>query len=119
PIWLADGTTQVPAILTVTLAQLQRLTLSLHDALPICSNLTWTVLDDGGTANGGVNTLTETLSITVSAVNDAPVRTAGSPAAVSRSEEHMSELQARRDLVCRLLREERSSDESSQTLTYK
>src|SRR5204862_7185155 len=34
-------------------------------------NLTWTILDDGGTTNGGVNTLTETLSITVSAVKKA------------------------------------------------
>src|SRR5205814_728630 len=36
-------------------------------------NLTWTVQDSGGTSNGGVDTLTENLAITVSAVNDAPV----------------------------------------------
>ena len=50
-------------------------------------NLTWTVQDSGGTANGGVNTLTETLAITVSAVNDVPVRTAGSPSAINVNED--------------------------------
>ena len=40
-------------------------------------NLTWTVTDSGGTANGGVDTLTETLAITVNAVNDAPGFTKG------------------------------------------
>jgi hypothetical protein len=32
-------------------------------------DLTWTVQDSGGTANGGVDTLTETLAITVNAVD--------------------------------------------------
>ena len=39
-------------------------------------NITWTVVDTGGTSNGGVNTLTENLSVTVNAVNDAPTLTA-------------------------------------------
>src|SRR5204862_431887 len=59
-VWLADGTTQVTSGTTLSLAQ----SLSLHDALPIYAvgtgNLTWTVQDSGGTANGGVDLLTET-----------------------------------------------------------
>src|SRR5204863_4999829 len=82
-LWLSDGTTQVTANSTVTLAQLQGLKYKTVADANGSSNLTWTVQDSGGTANGGVDTLTETLSITVSAVNDVPVRTAASPAAVS------------------------------------
>ena len=37
----------------------------------------YSITDDGGTTNGGVNTTSETITITVNAVNDAPVRTAG------------------------------------------
>ena len=43
--------------------------------------------DDGGTANGGVDLLTESLSITVGDVNDQPVRTAGNPAPISVDED--------------------------------
>ena len=50
-------------------------------------NLNWTVQDNGGTANGGIDTLTETLAVTVVAVNDAPVRTAGTPANISVNED--------------------------------
>src|SRR5579871_7043225 len=55
-------------------------TLSLHDALPICR---WA----GGPSHGG----------------DHRNRSAGP----GRSEEHTSELQSRRDLVCRLLLEKK------------
>src|SRR5438105_2766882 len=57
-IWLSDGTTQVTAGSTVTLAQLKGLKdKTLADANG-SSNLTWTVQDNGGTANCGVDTLT-------------------------------------------------------------
>src|SRR5439155_1488247 len=73
--WLADGTTQVTANTTVSLAQLQGLKYKpLADANG-SGNLTWTDQNSGGTSNGGVDTLTETLSITVTAVNDGPLRT--------------------------------------------
>src|SRR5581483_7915987 len=42
-------------------------------------NLTWTVQDNGGTANGGSDTLTEILPITITAINDTPVRTGSLP----------------------------------------
>jgi hypothetical protein len=74
-LWLADGTTQVTASSTVTLAQLQGLKYKTVANANGSGNLSWTVQDSGGTANGGVDSLTENLAITVTAVNDAPVVT--------------------------------------------
>ena len=39
------------------------------------ATITVTVTDDGGTANGGVNSVSRTFTVTVNAVNDAPVNT--------------------------------------------
>src|SRR5204863_291306 len=75
---LADGTTQVTAGGTVTLAQLQGLKYKTVADANGSGSLTWTDQDSGGTANSGVDTLTESQSITISAVNAAPLRTAGS-----------------------------------------
>jgi len=50
-------------------------------------SFSYSVVDSGGTANGGVNTTTESIAITVNAVNDAPVRTAGSVAALTVNED--------------------------------
>ena len=44
------------------------------------SHFTYTIQDSGGTANGGVDTLSESLTISTTAVNDVPVRTAGTVA---------------------------------------
>src|SRR6185369_9464144 len=41
--------------------------------------------DDGGTANGGVDTTTQTFNITVNAVNDAPSFTKGADQAVNNN----------------------------------
>ena len=38
----------------------------------------WQVQDNGGTANGGLDTLRESLTISITPINDIPVRTAGS-----------------------------------------
>src|SRR5690349_22844715 len=74
-------------------------TLSLHDALPISCPLTRIVTGTvvspevaratGGTASNGTATL-------------------------ARSEEHTSELQSRRDLVCRLLLEKKKKNNKTQ-----
>ncbi|GAA4443733.1 VCBS domain-containing protein [Novipirellula rosea] len=72
-LWRADGTTQVNNNATLTLSELQGLKYkTVADAFG-SGNLTWTVQDSGGTANGGTDTLTQSLAITVNAVNDAPV----------------------------------------------
>ena len=78
-IVLADGDTVVAANTTYTLAQLQGMQFqTAGNANGGPTTFTWTVQDNGGTANGGVDTLTESTSaITVTAVNDQPVRTAG------------------------------------------
>src|SRR5262245_65298595 len=65
-------------------------TLSLHDALPICSRIA--------------------LASSAASIDSAPERIAStkSPGVVtSRSEEHTSELQSLRHLVCRLLLEKK------------
>src|SRR3982750_5053167 len=58
-------------------------TLSLHDALPICSSLP--------------------------RLRSQPIHTRSRPFHVRRSEEHTSELQSRSDLVCRLLLEKKNT----------
>src|SRR5438874_13737106 len=66
-------------------------TLSLHDALPISKT--------GGDSNPGSHHLHDIILVT------RPGATVS--AAAIRSEEHTSELQSRRDLVCRLLLEKK------------
>jgi hypothetical protein len=76
---LADGVTVVSAGTSYTLTQLQGM--KFHATVEASSGtatFSWSVQDNGGTANGGLNTLNEALTITLFAVNDAPVRTAGS-----------------------------------------
>ena len=40
----------------------------------------WKVVDNGGTLNGGIDTLNESLNISITPVNDIPIRTAGTVA---------------------------------------
>src|SRR5438093_4955370 len=61
-IWLADGTTQVTANTTVSLAQLHGLKYKTLDDDKGSSNLTCTVLENGGTSNGGGDALNESMS---------------------------------------------------------
>src|SRR5690606_42151375 len=68
-------------------------TLSLHDALPICSR--------GRPSRRGAMALPEGAT--------AGLRDRESPGAVPRSEEHTSELQSRENLVCRLLLEKKKT----------
>ena len=75
-IVLADGTTAVSAASSYSLAQLQGMqfrTAANANGGPF--TYSWSVMDSGGTANGGVDTLTQSLTITVTPVNDAPVGT--------------------------------------------
>src|SRR4029079_15628554 len=66
-LFTADGITAVNADETLSLDDLQGLTYKTVLNGNGSDNLTWTVQDDGGTANGGVDTLTETLGFTVNA----------------------------------------------------
>jgi hypothetical protein len=77
-IVLADGTTIVSTSTSYTLAELQGMQFkATANANGGPATFAWSVKDNGGTANGGVDTLTESLTIGVTAVNDVPVRTAG------------------------------------------
>src|SRR5438874_4442179 len=84
-------------------------TLSLHDALPICppylSLITWMPFV-------GVLLIIFTARRSPLAVRLIGVVTTGISAAL-RSEEHTSELQSRRDLVCRLLLEKKKNSRQS------
>src|SRR5438874_6398516 len=74
-------------------------TLSLHDALPISKTRTLAAATVPPIASGRP---------------DKPIKSArGNPAGASesRSEEHTSELQSRRDLVCRLLLEKKKPND--------
>jgi hypothetical protein len=113
-IFKADGTTPVLVNDTVTGTELQGLTYkTVADANGI-GNLTWTVTDD----DTPVQTLTETLGITVNAVNDAPVRTAGTLTPINVNEDSANSTAVTLELSAVTYGPGGGTDESSQTLTY-
>src|SRR5690606_41360636 len=82
--------------------------LSLHDALPICSEEVWRMHDDSGlladlAEYGG--TPRRDVDVALAKWIDT-VGGSRSPL-IARSEEHTSELQSRENLVCRLLLEKK------------
>src|SRR5690349_23384761 len=83
-------------------------TLSLHDALPIWRSSTAVMLHRVGTNRRFPR------RPSVPALNARP---AGEPPV--RSEEHTSELQSRRDLVCRLLLEKKKKKNTEQSTPYR
>ena len=74
-IVLADGLTVVTASTNYTLAQIQGMQLRTTLNQSGVSMFQFNVTDSGGTANGGVNTISEAIVLTITAVNDAPVVT--------------------------------------------
>jgi hypothetical protein len=71
-LFKADGSTAVVVDTALSLAELKTLTYKTVPNASGASSIIWGIQDDGGTANGGVDTLSETLSITIDPVNDAP-----------------------------------------------
>src|SRR5205085_2125411 len=86
-IFKVDGTSQVTAGGTVTAAELPGLKYKTLTDANGSGNLVLTITDSGSGVAPNVNTLTEDLSLTVNAVNDAPVRTGGALAAISVNED--------------------------------
>src|SRR5438874_8149180 len=84
-------------------------TLSLHDALPICLE----VPQADEPAEGDPE---QHLGALGADADDAPERLQVPQQAFRRSEEHTSELQSRRDLVCRLLLEKKKKKKRHKTL---
>src|SRR3712207_9026136 len=81
-------------------------TLSLHDALPICPPLTMRpAAGMGGCSLRSRTTLYKWAWTWSTPISGLPSAQASDFAAVTRSEEHTSELQSRQYLVCRLLLE--------------
>src|SRR5581483_9871336 len=77
-IVLADGVTAVRAGTSYTLAQFQGMQFrATPEASGGPATFAWRVQDSGGTANGGTDTLAESLTVSITPVNDPPVRTGG------------------------------------------
>ncbi|MGI9213676.1 MAG: VCBS domain-containing protein, partial [Methylococcaceae bacterium] len=72
-LWKSDGVTQVTANTSLTLSELQGLTYKTVANANGTGTITWTVTDNGSSVSPNINTLTESLSVTVNAVNDAPI----------------------------------------------
>src|SRR3712207_9543020 len=79
-------------------------TLSLHDALPICSSTAAALVGTTGTYNGA-GAASSVASGAIAASAGGPRHAVHFPP--NRSEEHTSELQSRQYLVCRLLLEKK------------
>ncbi|MBK8278316.1 MAG: tandem-95 repeat protein [Nitrospira sp.] len=73
-VFLADGTTQV-TIGSYTLADIQGMQFKPAANASGVTAFQFNVYDSGGTANGGANTISQFILITVTAVNDAPTIT--------------------------------------------
>ncbi len=74
-IFLADGTTAVTAGTNYTLAEIRGMQLKTSQDKNGVSFFSYQVIDNGGTANGGVDTIAESIMLTITAVNDAAVVT--------------------------------------------
>jgi VCBS repeat-containing protein len=118
-VFKADGTTAVNANTILTLAELQGLKYKTVDNAAGTGSLIWSVQDNGGTANGGIDTLTQTLSVTVNAINDSPVRTAGTTTAISVAEDSNNTTAVALGLSALNYGPGGGTDEASQTLTVR
>jgi len=73
-VTLSDGLTVVTTSTSYSLAQLRGMQfVPAANANGGPATFSWNVVDSGGTVNGGVNTRAESLTVTVTPVNDAPV----------------------------------------------
>ena len=71
---LADGSTVVTASTSYSLAQIQGMQFqTTANANGSGANFAFSVQDNGGTLNGGVDTITQSITLGVTAVNDAPL----------------------------------------------
>jgi hypothetical protein len=100
------------------LAELQGLKYKTIADVSGTGEITWIVKDDGGVANGGVDTLTQTLTVTVNAVNDAPVLTAGVITDVTVDEDQFNSTTQTLGLAGLTYGPGGGTDEASQNLTY-
>src|SRR3712207_7479823 len=88
-------------------------TLSLHDALPICSP----VLVLGSVSRHQPRPRAAAAGPCTGSASSTPERGRAGPRSVARSEEHTSELQSRQYLVCRLLLEKKKKISTPPTRT--
>ncbi|HEY2411242.1 MAG TPA: tandem-95 repeat protein [Pirellulaceae bacterium] len=117
-LFKADGTTPVTTSTTLTLADLQGLKYETVANAVGTGNLVWSIKDSGGTANGGIDTLAETLSVVVNAVNDAPVLTSTAPTSITADEDSVATTPASLGLTGLAYGPGGGADESQETLTY-
>src|SRR6185436_14301557 len=87
-VTLWNGSTQVSANDTLTVAELQGLTYKTVADANGTGTISWTVSDNGTTAGSAdAKSVSDSLSITVTEVNDAPTRTSAAATAVSVAED--------------------------------
>jgi hypothetical protein len=84
-VFLADGTTRV-TVGSYTLADIQGMQFKPAANASGVTAFQFNVYDSGGTANGGANTISQFILITVAAVNDAPTITSLSGDSLAYSE---------------------------------
>ncbi|MBV9493773.1 MAG: tandem-95 repeat protein, partial [Acidobacteria bacterium] len=104
-----------PSLFSVapTIVSNNRLTYTLAPNAVGSSTLTVKAVDNGGTANGGVDTTTKTATITVTAVNDAPSFTKGADLAYASGTSGLQTVAGWATGISA-----GPSDESAQTLTF-
>src|SRR5690349_22704623 len=91
----------------------QLYTLSLHDALPISTSRAMLVMASIGVVMVWPRRRTSSQAVSrASMITPAPIRRSSRTRSSNRSEEHTSELQSRRDLVCRLLLEKKKKKQT-------
>ena len=119
-LYKPDGT-QVSSGASLILAELQGLKYKTIADANGSAAISWTVTDNGGGANPGMNMyMTDLLNITVNAVNDAPTRATGSPAAIVVNEDSANSTAVNLGLSTLTYSpgNATSTDESGQILTY-
>ena len=113
-IFKADGTTSVPVGGTLTVTELRGLRYKTTANTPGTGSLTWTVTDSGVPAQS----LTESLGVTVTPVNDPPARLTGSLTPISVLEDSANSTAVTLGLTGVTYGPGGGSDEAGQTLTY-
>ncbi len=117
-VFKVDGTTEVAVNGTVTATELAGLTYKTLADANGTGTVSIKVTDSGNGTAPDVNTVTENLNVTATAVNDAPVRTAGALNAITVAQDSANTTAASLGLSALVYGPGGGADENAQTLTY-
>ncbi len=113
-LFKADGVTAVKANTVLTMAEFAGLKYKTTQNLTGTGTLSWSITDNGSPAKS----LAESVTFTITAVNDPPVRTAGTFKAISVAEDKANTTAASLGLGTLKYGPGGGADEAGQTLTY-